>query len=81
MLIGNVACSAYPIEQLDSINSKTGELNEVSALNLIVFGVRYISLQPSISMPDILEWKMFEFYYIIAKIICMYIIIYFAEKN
>ena len=36
---GNVTCSAYPIEQLDSINSKTGELNEVSALNLIVFGV------------------------------------------
>ena len=41
LFLGNVACSAYPIEQLDSINSKTGELNEVSALNLIVFGVRY----------------------------------------
>ena len=39
--IGNVTCSAYPIEQLDSINSSTGELNTVSALNLIVFGVRY----------------------------------------
>ena len=38
--IGNVTCSAYPIEQLDSIDSKTGELNTVSALNLIVFGVR-----------------------------------------
>ena len=38
--IGNVTCSAYPIEQLDSINSSTGELNTVSALNLIVFGVR-----------------------------------------
>ena len=37
--IGNVTCSAYPIEQLDSINSSTGELNTVSALNLIVFGV------------------------------------------
>ena len=37
--IGNVCCSAYPIEQLDSINSSTGELNTQSALNLIVFGV------------------------------------------
>ena len=41
MVTGNVTCSAYPIEQLDSINSKTGDLNEVSALNLIVFGVRF----------------------------------------
>ena len=38
--IGNVCCSAYPIEQLDSINSSNGELQEQSALNLIVFGVR-----------------------------------------
>ena len=37
--IGNVCCSAYPIEQLDSINSSTGELQTQSALNLIVFGV------------------------------------------
>ena len=37
--IGNVTCSAYPIEQLDSIDSQTGDLNTVSALNLIVFGV------------------------------------------
>ena len=37
--LGNVTCSAYPIAQLDSIDSKTGELNPVSALNLIVFGV------------------------------------------
>ena len=37
--IGNVCCSAYPIEQLDSIDSSTGELNPQSALNLIVFGV------------------------------------------
>ena len=38
-VLGNVCCSAYPIEQLDSINSETGELNMQSALNLIVFGV------------------------------------------
>ena len=37
--IGNVCCSAYPIEQLDSINSSNGELQIQSALNLIVFGV------------------------------------------
>ena len=40
--IGNVCCSAYPIEQMDSINTKTGELNTQSALNLIVFGVRNV---------------------------------------
>ena len=40
--IGNVCCSAYPIEQLDTINSKTGELNTQSALNLIVFGVSWL---------------------------------------
>ena len=40
-ILGNVTCSAYPIAQLDSIDSKTGELNPVSALNLIVFGVSY----------------------------------------
>ncbi len=41
--IGNVCCSAYPIEQLDSITSDSGELNMQSALNLIVFGVRTLS--------------------------------------
>ena len=51
--IGNVCCSAYPIEQLDSINSKTGELNTQSALNLIVFGVRkfhFIVLQSMLNL-------------------------------
>ncbi len=37
--LGNVCCSAYPIEQVDSINSENGELQTQSALNLIVFGV------------------------------------------
>ena len=41
-IIGNVCCSAYPIEQLDTINASTGELNMQSALNLIVFGVRRV---------------------------------------
>ena len=76
LVIGNVACSAYPIEQLDSINSKTGELNEVSALNLIVFGVRYISLQYSVAIPDILKRKMFDLYYIIW----VYIIFFCRKK-
>ena len=76
LVIGNVACSAYPIEQLDSINSKTGELNEVSALNLIVFGVRYISLQHSVAIPDILKRKMFDLYYIIW----VYILFFYRKK-
>ena len=41
---GNVCCSAYPIEQMDSINSASGELQTESALNLIVFGVSIIYL-------------------------------------
>ncbi len=45
--IGNVCCSAYPIEQLDTINSSTGELNMQSALNLIVFGVSYLTGLPT----------------------------------
>lgn len=46
--IGNVCCSAYPIEQLDTINSSTGELQTQSALNLIVFG-------PTIEHLDLIE--------------------------
>ncbi|XP_023334395.1 transient receptor potential cation channel subfamily V member 6 [Eurytemora carolleeae] len=36
--LGNVTCSAYPLEYLDTIHSETGELQQKSALNLIVFG-------------------------------------------
>ena len=36
--LGNVTCSAYPLEYLDTIHSETGELQTKSALNLIVFG-------------------------------------------
>ena len=36
--VGNVTCSAYPLRYLDTIDSDTGELNTISALNLIVFG-------------------------------------------
>ncbi len=34
-LLGNVTCSAYPLEYLDTIHSETGDLQTKSALNLI----------------------------------------------
>ena len=37
--IGNVVCAAYPLTVVDTIDVHTGELNERSALNMIVFGV------------------------------------------
>lgn len=36
--LGNVTCSAYPLEFLDTIHSENGGLQTKSALNLIVFG-------------------------------------------
>ncbi|XP_071749408.1 transient receptor potential cation channel subfamily V member 5 isoform X2 [Lepeophtheirus salmonis] len=60
--IGNVCCSAYPIEELDSINPTTGELNTQSGLNLIVFGrlVEHIDLIEGVVV-DLLQvkWKSF----------------------
>ena len=38
--LGNVTCSAYPLKYLDTIHSETGELQTMSALNLIVFGAK-----------------------------------------
>ncbi len=34
-MVGNVTCSAYPLEYLDTIHSETGDLQTKSALNLI----------------------------------------------
>jgi transient receptor potential cation channel subfamily V protein 5 len=60
--IGAVCCSAYPIEQLDTINSETGELNMQSALNLIVFGglTEHLDLIEGVVV-DLLQtkWKSF----------------------
>ena len=47
--VGNVTCSAYPLKYLDTINSDTGELNTISALNLIVFG-------PKLEHLDLIEY-------------------------
>ena len=47
--VGNVTCSAYPLRYLDTINSDTGELNTISALNLIVFG-------PKLEHLDLIEY-------------------------
>jgi len=37
--LGSITCAAYPLEQLDTIDTKTGNINKDSALNLVVFGV------------------------------------------
>ena len=47
--LGNVTCSAYPLEYLDTIHSETGELQTKSALNLIVFG-------PHLEHLDLIEY-------------------------
>ena len=69
--IGNVCCSAYPIEQLDSINSSTGELQTQSALNLIVFGVSRITVFKVRHF--LVEIKLYEFkklsFNIVTKVI------------
>ncbi|KAG1682090.1 Transient receptor potential cation channel subfamily V member 5 [Nymphon striatum] len=36
--LGNITCAAYPLTQVDTICSKTGEINKTSALNLVVYG-------------------------------------------
>lgn len=38
--IGGIVCAAYPLQHIDTIDTATGEINNVSALNLIVYGDR-----------------------------------------
>ena len=47
--LGNITCSAYPLRYLDTIDSDTGVLNKISALNLIVFG-------PKLEHLDLIEY-------------------------
>ncbi|VDM68388.1 unnamed protein product [Strongylus vulgaris] len=35
---GGASCSAYPLTKIDTINEVTGEMNEESALSLVVYG-------------------------------------------
>jgi transient receptor potential cation channel subfamily V member 5 len=37
--LGSITCAAYPLEQIDTIDIKTGNISKDSALNLVVFGV------------------------------------------
>lgn len=36
--LGSVTCAAYPLEQIDTICGRTGNISKDSALNLVVFG-------------------------------------------
>ncbi|XP_034948098.1 transient receptor potential cation channel subfamily V member 5 [Chelonus insularis] len=36
--IGSITCAAYPLHQVDTIDTNTGAINNISALNLVVFG-------------------------------------------
>lgn len=36
---GDASSTAFPLAKIDTINQETGELNEDSALSLIVYGV------------------------------------------
>lgn len=42
-MYGDSSSHAYPLAKLDTINQETGELNEDSALSLIVYGVSFSS--------------------------------------
>ncbi|KIH45351.1 hypothetical protein ANCDUO_24608 [Ancylostoma duodenale] len=35
---GEASCSSYPLTKIDTINEVTGEMNEESALSLVVYG-------------------------------------------
>lgn len=37
--IGSITCAAYPLSQIDTIDTTTGNISKNSALNLVVFGV------------------------------------------
>lgn len=43
--LGSITCAAYPLEQLDTIDIRTGNISKDSALNLVVFGVSLKSLE------------------------------------
>ncbi|GFS44729.1 transient receptor potential cation channel subfamily V member 5 [Trichonephila inaurata madagascariensis] len=36
--LGNITCAAYPLDDVDTIDSNTGEINKLSVLNLVVYG-------------------------------------------
>lgn len=36
---GAAGCTQYPLAKIDTISQETGELNEDSALSLVVYGV------------------------------------------
>lgn len=36
--IGSITCAAYPLNQIDTIDTETGNISRTSALNLVVFG-------------------------------------------
>lgn len=40
--LGSITCAAYPLDQIDTIDRNTGNINKDSVLNLVTFGVRLI---------------------------------------
>lgn len=42
--LGSITCAAYPLDQIDTIDRYTGNINKDSALNLVTFGVRFIGI-------------------------------------
>jgi transient receptor potential cation channel subfamily V protein 5 len=60
--IGSVTCAAYPLAQMDTIESETGGIQKESALNLIVFGekVEHLDLMEG-PVIDLLQAKWHTF--------------------
>jgi hypothetical protein len=50
--IGNLASAAYPLDGIDTIDQKTGEIVPKSALNLIAFGVRLDATRRYLTLLD-----------------------------
>lgn len=41
---GSITCAAYPLSQIDTIDTKNGQISKTSVLNSVVFGVSIISI-------------------------------------
>uniref|UniRef100_T1IIR8 Ion transport domain-containing protein n=1 Tax=Strigamia maritima TaxID=126957 RepID=T1IIR8_STRMM len=82
--LGGIVCAAYPLQHIDTVDTTTGEINNVSALNLIVYGEKegHIDMMDGMIM-DLLNAKWnsfvkFRFYKSFA-LFCLYFIFSMAS--
>ncbi|CAG9536206.1 unnamed protein product [Cercopithifilaria johnstoni] len=77
-IYGNVSSFAYPLARIDTISQETGEMNEDSALSLIVYGetTKHLELLDGL-LEELLEakWKAFGRRYLTLSFSCF--VVYF----